>query len=138
MCHVSRVTCHVSCVTCHVSCVTCHVSHVTCHLSHFKIFFLKSFIVTIIFTKEFKPVEALFLWQLLGDFVKVLSLVIAYQFLAKKMSPEIAEKAAEIVLNFESNKKEEIALRKPQEILEEMRALDAESSDILNSILELI
>lgn len=49
------------------------------------IFFLKSFIVTIIFTKEFKPVEALFLWQLLGDFVKVLSLVIAYQFLAKKM-----------------------------------------------------
>lgn len=49
------------------------------------IFLFKSHIVTIIFTKEFKPVEALFLWQLLGDFIKVFSLVIAYQFLAKKM-----------------------------------------------------
>lgn len=36
------------------------------------------------------------------------------------------------------NKKEEVALRKPQEILEEMRALDEESAEILNSILELI
>lgn len=36
------------------------------------------------------------------------------------------------------NKKEEAALREPQEILEEMRALDEESADILNSILELI
>jgi type I restriction enzyme M protein len=36
------------------------------------------------------------------------------------------------------NKKEETALRKPQEILEEMKALDEESADILNSILELI
>jgi len=36
------------------------------------------------------------------------------------------------------NKKEEVALRQPQEILEEMKALDEESADILNSILELI
>ncbi len=36
------------------------------------------------------------------------------------------------------NKKEEAALRQPQQILEEMKALDEESSDILNSILELI
>ena len=36
------------------------------------------------------------------------------------------------------NKKEEAALRQPQEILEEMKALDNESADILNSILELI
>lgn len=36
------------------------------------------------------------------------------------------------------NKKEEVALRKPQEILEEMKALDEETADILNSILELI
>lgn len=36
------------------------------------------------------------------------------------------------------NKKEEAALRDPQEILQEMRALDEESADILNSILELI
>ncbi|MBK9718297.1 MAG: N-6 DNA methylase [Saprospiraceae bacterium] len=36
------------------------------------------------------------------------------------------------------NKKEEAALRQPQEILEEMKALDEESADILNSIFELI
>ncbi|CAH8292705.1 PST family polysaccharide transporter [Mariniflexile fucanivorans] len=48
-------------------------------------YLLKPYIVTIIFSDDFKPVEDLFLWQLLGDFVKVLSMVIAYQFLAKKM-----------------------------------------------------
>ncbi|MBF0106941.1 MAG: N-6 DNA methylase [Deltaproteobacteria bacterium] len=36
------------------------------------------------------------------------------------------------------NKKEEAALRQPQEILEEMKVLDEESAEILNSILELI
>ena len=36
------------------------------------------------------------------------------------------------------NKKEEAALRQPQEILSAMKALDEESADILNSILELI
>ena len=36
------------------------------------------------------------------------------------------------------NKKEEAALRQPQAILEEMKALDKESAEILNSILELI
>ncbi len=36
------------------------------------------------------------------------------------------------------NKKEEAALRQPQEILEEMQAMDKESADILNSILELV
>jgi len=51
----------------------------------FVIYLLKPFVVAIIFTKEFSPVEDLFLWQLLGDFIKVLSMVIAYQFLAKKM-----------------------------------------------------
>tara|TARA_R110001583_G_scaffold43719_6_gene138969 strand:- start:15591 stop:16049 length:459 start_codon:yes stop_codon:yes gene_type:complete len=49
------------------------------------IYFLRAFIVKVIFSDEFQPVEDLFLWQLLGDFVKVLSIVIAYQFLAKKM-----------------------------------------------------
>ena len=49
------------------------------------IYFLKPFIVLGVFSNEFQPVEDLFFWQLLGDFVKVLSLVIAYQFLAKKM-----------------------------------------------------
>jgi O-antigen/teichoic acid export membrane protein len=49
------------------------------------VYFLKAYIVMIIFSEDFKPVEDLFFWQLLGDFIKVLSMVIAYQFLAKKM-----------------------------------------------------
>jgi len=36
------------------------------------------------------------------------------------------------------NKKEKVAIRSPEEILEEMKVLDEESTEILNSILELI
>ncbi|RLJ67127.1 PST family polysaccharide transporter [Lacinutrix venerupis] len=49
------------------------------------IYLLRNFIIQILFTNEFQPVEELFLWQLLGDFIKVLSMIITYQFLAKKM-----------------------------------------------------
>ncbi|WP_299389827.1 O-antigen translocase [uncultured Gelidibacter sp.] len=49
------------------------------------IYVLRSFLVELIFSEAFQPTEELFLWQLLGDFVKVLSIVIAYQFIAKKM-----------------------------------------------------
>ncbi len=49
------------------------------------IYLLKHYIVIGIFSEEFEPVEDLFLFQLLGDFIKILSIVIAYQFLAKKM-----------------------------------------------------
>ena len=49
------------------------------------LYFLRPLIVPLIFSEEFQPTENLFFWQLLGDFMKVLSLVISYQFLAKKM-----------------------------------------------------
>ena len=49
------------------------------------IYLLRHYIVLLVLTKDFQPVENLFLWQLLGDFVKILSVVIAYQFLAKRM-----------------------------------------------------
>ena len=49
------------------------------------IYILREFIILIILTEEFKPVESLFIWQLLGDFVKILAIVISYQFIAKKM-----------------------------------------------------
>jgi PST family polysaccharide transporter len=49
------------------------------------IYLLRPFIVQLIFSKAFQPVENLFLYQLLGDFVKVLSIVISYQFISKKM-----------------------------------------------------
>ncbi len=49
------------------------------------IYLLRSFLVPLIFSDAFQPTQDLFLWQLLGDFVKVLSIVIAYQFIAKRM-----------------------------------------------------
>ncbi|MFT5848053.1 MAG: PST family polysaccharide transporter [Psychroserpens sp.] len=49
------------------------------------LYFLKPIVVPLIFSEDFEPVENLFFWQLLGDFIKVLTLVISYQFLAKKM-----------------------------------------------------
>lgn len=49
------------------------------------IYLLRSLLVSLMFSDAFKPTEDLFLWQLLGDFVKVLSIVIAYQFIAKRM-----------------------------------------------------
>ena len=49
------------------------------------IYLLRTFIISIFLTDEFVRVEELFGWQLLGDLVKVLAIVIAYQFIAKKM-----------------------------------------------------
>ncbi|WP_299389830.1 O-antigen translocase [uncultured Gelidibacter sp.] len=49
------------------------------------IYVLRSFIIQVLFTDEFQPVAHLFKWQLLGDFLKVISSVIAYQLIAKKM-----------------------------------------------------
>ena len=49
------------------------------------IYFSRSFIIKLVLTTEFAEVETLFFWQLLGDFIKVFSLVIAYQLLAKRM-----------------------------------------------------
>ena len=49
------------------------------------IYFSRSLLINILFTEDFRPVEDLFGYQLLGDFIRVLSMVIAYQFLAKKM-----------------------------------------------------
>ncbi len=49
------------------------------------LYVLRHFIVELFLNKDFAPVEDLFGWQLLGDLVKVLALVIAYQFIAKKM-----------------------------------------------------
>jgi len=50
------------------------------------IYILKSFIVKFLFTKEFLPVEGLFQWQLIGDTFKVASMILGYEFFAKKMT----------------------------------------------------
>ncbi|HBK83542.1 MAG TPA: hypothetical protein DDZ41_08080 [Flavobacterium sp.] len=38
------------------------------------------------FTKEFLPISKLLVWQLIGDFFKAMSLILGYQFFAKKLS----------------------------------------------------
>lgn len=50
------------------------------------IYFLRFFIIELLFTREFLPVSSLFFWQLLGDIFKVASLILGYQFFAKKLT----------------------------------------------------
>jgi PST family polysaccharide transporter len=48
------------------------------------IYLSRSLLINILFTEDFRPVEDLFGYQILGDIMRVLSMVIAYQFLARK------------------------------------------------------
>ncbi len=50
------------------------------------IYFLRIFIVKLLFSNEFLPVTDLFFWQLFGDVFKVASLILGYQFFAKKLT----------------------------------------------------
>ena len=52
----------------------------------FFVYFLRFTIIQVLFTKEFLPVTDLFLWQLIGDIFKVASLILGYQFFAKKLT----------------------------------------------------
>ena len=48
------------------------------------VFLFKNLIIRTLYTDDFLSMSGLFKWQLLGDLVKFIALVIAYQFLAKK------------------------------------------------------
>ena len=50
------------------------------------VYFLRFFIVNLLFTNAFLPVTTLFFWQLTGDVLKVASLILGYQFFAKKLT----------------------------------------------------
>ncbi|WP_298220443.1 O-antigen translocase [Flavobacterium sp.] len=50
------------------------------------LFFLRFFLIRLFFTKAFFPVADLFFWQLLGDVFKAASLILGYQFFAKKLT----------------------------------------------------
>jgi O-antigen/teichoic acid export membrane protein len=50
------------------------------------IYFARFFIVKLLFTNEFLPVTTLFFWQIIGDVLKVASLILGFQFFAKKMT----------------------------------------------------
>ncbi|PHS09712.1 MAG: O-antigen flippase [Kordia sp.] len=49
------------------------------------IFILKEWVIEITHGEDFLAMSFLFKWQLLGDFIKIATLIMAHQFLAKKM-----------------------------------------------------
>lgn len=50
------------------------------------VFIFKKYVVWLTLSKEFLPSTSLFLGQVIGDFFRILALVMAYQFHAKKMT----------------------------------------------------
>lgn len=68
------------------------------------IYFLRFFIVNLLFTHAFLPVTTLFFWQLAGDSLKVASLILGYQFFAKKLTLAfiVSELFSLLVLYFSS------------------------------------
>ncbi|MCF2848675.1 O-antigen translocase [Pseudoalteromonas sp. ACER1] len=61
------------------------------------IFFLKDFIVYILFSDDFKPMRELFLWQLVGDVIKIAAWLLSYLMLAKAMAKSYM--AVEVLFN---------------------------------------
>jgi PST family polysaccharide transporter len=49
------------------------------------IYFAKSIILNLAFTKEFSNINDLIIWQLAGDFVKILTLAFGFQIVVKTM-----------------------------------------------------
>jgi PST family polysaccharide transporter len=49
------------------------------------IYLLREFIIKVLFTPDFLPMQELFLWQLLGDVVKIGSWILAYIMLGRSM-----------------------------------------------------
>ena len=50
------------------------------------IYFLRYWLIRILFTPDFIPMELLFIWQLLGDFFKICSWLLAFLMIAKAMT----------------------------------------------------
>lgn len=50
------------------------------------IFFLRFLIIRVLYTSDFLPMESLFIWQLVGDFLKICAWVLSYLMLAKAMT----------------------------------------------------
>lgn len=55
-------------------------------LTSFIIFCLKDLIIWLLFTKDFAPMRELFMWQLIGDIMKLASWLLAYLMLAKALT----------------------------------------------------
>ena len=61
------------------------------------IYLFRQNIINILFTSNFKPMENLFLYQLIGDIFKIASWVLSYLLIAKKMIKELV--FTEIIFN---------------------------------------
>ena len=48
------------------------------------VFLFREFIIKTLYTSEFLAMSSLFKWQLLGDLIKFVAIVLSYQFIAKK------------------------------------------------------
>ncbi len=48
------------------------------------IYVFREIIIQLLYSKEFLPMQSLFKWQLIGDLVKIIAAVMAYQFIAQK------------------------------------------------------
>ncbi len=55
---------------------------VTCIL----IYFLRFFLIKVLYTPDFNKMEGLFIWQLIGDFFKIAAYILAYLMLSKTMT----------------------------------------------------
>lgn len=69
------------------------------------IYFLRFFIITVLYTDHFMPMEQLFIWQLIGDFFKIGTWILTYLMLAKAMTrtyilAEIISTVSFIVLSY--------------------------------------
>lgn len=60
---------------------------IPCLLAGFAlVYLLRHIVIRILFTPEFLPMENLFIWQLLGDFFKICSWLLAFLMVAKAMT----------------------------------------------------
>lgn len=50
------------------------------------VYFLRYIIIQVLFTPDFLPMESLFVWQLMADFFKICSWLLAYLMIAKSMT----------------------------------------------------
>lgn len=62
------------------------------------IYFLKGFIITTLFSKEFKPMESLFFFQLLGNVFKIASWLLSFLMVSKAMTKLFV--ITELLFNF--------------------------------------
>lgn len=69
------------------------------------IYFLRKLIIQVLFSSEFETMESLFLWQLLGDLLKAISLIFGTILIAKKQTKVfiITEITSLFILYFSSN-----------------------------------